>query len=460
MLQLKGILRKPTKTLSGVTPLAVMIPPRKCNHGTCVYCPSLDAPQSYTPQSPAVLRARQLNYDPYEQVKSRLSAFQAMNHPTDKIELIIMGGTFLSFPVDFQFNFVKRCYEALNGKKAKSLAEAKKINEKTKHRCIALCIETRPDICSDEEIKRMLEFGATRVELGVQAIDDKIYKKINRGHTVKDVIDATKRLKDAGFKVGYHIMPGLPGSDHKKDLQMFKKLFSDNNFKPDQIKLYPCQVIKGSELEKWHAKGKYEPYSEEEIVDLLIKMKDIVPEYCRIMRIMREIPVEYLVSGTKHIDLRKTLQKEMLIHHKKCDCIRCREVGFVERDIKKEVDKNLELDCQVFDASGGKEIFLQFVNKDNVIFALMRLRILKDGVMFVRELHTFGNQIKLDEKSSGKKSEVQHKGLGMQLMKEAEKIAKKEKCPKIKVISGVGVREYYKRLGYSLKGEYMIKDLK
>jgi elongator complex protein 3 len=447
-------IKKPTKTISGVTPLAVMLPPKKCEHGICLYCPSLDAPQSYTPKSPAVLRAASLKYNPYEQVKARLNSFKAMNHPTDKIELIIMGGTFLSFPEKFQYNFIKKCYDALNGKNSKNLAEAKKLNEKTPHRCVALCIETRPDICSDSDIRKMLEFGATRVELGVQAIDDEIYKKINRGHTVKDVVDATARLRDAGFKVGYHIMPGLPGSNHKKDLEMFKKLFSDSKFRPDQIKIYPCQVIKGSELEKWHAQGKYEPYSEEEIVDLLIKMKEVVPEYCRIMRVMREIPPSYLVAGTKHIDLRKTLKSEMEKHDKECRCIRCREIGFVERDGKVKINWNLHLHKIDYEASGGKEIFMQFVNPLHIIFALCRLRI-KGNTAMLRELHTFGKQIKLKEHSD----EIQHHGLGKKLMAEAESIAKQHGCRMIKVLSGVGVREYYRKLGYKLDGFYMSKSL-
>src|SRR3989338_908292 len=197
--------RKPTKTISGVTPVAVMLPPRKCAHGTCLYCPTLDAPQSYTPKSPAVMRAMALDYDAYKQTKARLEAFKIMNHPTDKIELIIMGGTFLSYPVKFQYKFIKDCYDALNSKKSKDLKEAKKLNEKAGHRCVALCIETRPDVCSEKDIRRILEFGCTRVELGVQAIDDGIYKKINRGHTVADVIQATKLLKDCNFKVFYHM---------------------------------------------------------------------------------------------------------------------------------------------------------------------------------------------------------------------------------------------------------------
>ena len=448
------IFRKPTKTISGVTPLAVMLPPRKCSHGTCSYCPSLNAPQSYTPDSPAVLRARQLNYNPYEQVISRLDSFRAMGHPTDKIELIIMGGTFLSYPLKFQYEFIKRCYDALNEKPSKNLEQAKIINEKAKHRCVALCIETRPDICSEKEIKRMLEFGATRVELGVQIIDDEIYRKINRKHSVKDVINATKRLKDAGFKVGYHILPGLPGSNLKHDLELFKKLFSDSDYRPDQIKIYPCQVLPGSELAKWYKEGKYKPYSLNELIELLLKLKLLTPHYCRIMRIMREIPPKYLVAGTIRIDLRKVLKEELKKQNKKCVCIRCREIGIFLRDNPKvKVDNHLTLNQFTYSASGSKEIFIEVVNKDNIIFGLIRLRKI-NKTLFVRELHVYGAQTEI-----GKKGNIQHKGLGTSLMKEAEKIAKSEKCPEIKVISGVGVRQYYKKLGYRLKDNYMIKNI-
>jgi len=454
--------RKPTKTISGVTPLAVMLPPRKCVHGTCVYCPTLDAPQSYTPQSPAVLRAASFNYNPFAQVISRLNAFRMMKHPTDKIELIIMGGTFLSFPKKFQYDFVKNCYDAMNSRIAKSLDEAKKLNEKAKHRCIALCIETRPDICGIKEIKRMLEFGATRCELGVQAIDDRIYRKIKRGHKVSDVIKATQLLKDAGFKVGYHMMPGLPGSNPKKDLEMFKKIFENENFRPDHIKIYPTQVIKGSELEKLFGKGKYSPYGERKLIDLIIKMKTIVPEYCRIMRIMREIPPSYLIAGTIHIDLRKVIKKKMMVEGKKCNCIRCREIGFIQRDSNNEIDRELRLKRIEYEASKGKEIFLQIVNKDDVIFGLCRLRIpskpfvpeINKKTMIIRELHVFGPQVKI-----GKRGKIQHKGLGTWLMDEAEEIAKQMKMKKVAVISGIGVREYFRKLGYKLEGNYMLKEI-
>ena len=464
------MIKKPTKTISGVAPLAVMLPPRKCSHGTCVYCPSLDAPQSYTPDSPAVLRARSLKYNPYDQVINRLDSFRYMNHPTDKIELIIMGGTFLSYPLSFQYDFVKNCYDALNissqaqrigseQKKSKTLDEAKTLNENAKHRCVALCIETRPDICGEKEIKRMLEFGATRCEIGVQIIDDKIYKKINRCHSIKDVIEATKRLKDAGFKVGYHIMPGLPGSNPKNDMKLFRKLFSCGDFKPDQIKVYPCQVLPGSELAEWYKNGKYEPYSLEELIKILTEMKLLVPHYCRIMRIMREIPPKYMIAGTKRIDLRKVLDERLKKSGKSCKCIRCREIGIFLRDNpKSKIDSNLMLKKYQYSASQGKEFFLEIVNKDNIIFGLCRLRINKDKAAFIRELHVYGQSLSLGKKPSGKK-EIQHSGLGSQLMQEAAKIAKQEKCKIINVISGVGVREYYRRLGYSLDGFYMAKSL-
>ena len=308
-----GEIRKPTKTLAGVTPIAVMCKPKKCKHGTCLYCPSLDVPQSYTPKSPPVLRALRLKYSSYEQVKSRLNAFTVMNHPTDKIEMIVMGGDFLEYPPKYQEEFIKGIYDALNNKKSKTLEQAKKLNEKTKHRCIALAIETRPDSITQKNIEKMLRWGATRVELGVQCLNDEIYKFVNRGHTVKDVIDATKKLKQAGFKIGYHMMLALPKSNPKKDLKMFKELFKNQDFKPDQLKIYPCQVLKGAGLYKLHKKGLYHPYSKEDTQSIVIKIMKIIPNYCRVMRIMREIPPEYLIAGTHRIDLRKDVDNELQV---------------------------------------------------------------------------------------------------------------------------------------------------
>ena len=371
---LKGEIRKPTKTVSGITPVAVMLPPRKCKHGMCIYCPSLDVPQSYTPKSPVVLRASAVKYNPYKQVIDRIKAFQVMNHSTDKIELIIMGGTFLEYPAKFQNEFIKGCYDAMNRKKSSTLEKAKKLNEKSKHRCVALCIETRPDRCTVKDIKKVISWGATRVELGVQIPDDKIYKTVKRGHTIKDVISATERLKNAGFKIGYHIMPGLPGSSMKKDLMLFKKLFSDQRFRPDQLKIYPCQVIAGAELEKLFGSGKYKPYSKEQTEKILIQMLKLVPRYCRIMRVMREIPPEYIIAGTHKIDLRGKIEEEFRKNKIKLKEIRYREIGFAIRD-KKDFNKNLKLKITKYPASGGEEYFLEAVNKDDTLFGLLRLRI-------------------------------------------------------------------------------------
>jgi len=455
----QNVQKKPTRTISGVAPLAVMIPPRKCDHGACLYCPSFgNSPQSYTPESPAVLRALQFQFDPKKQVEARLSSLNSMHHPTDKIELIIMGGTFLAFSREFQFDFVKKCYDAMNGRDSKNLEEAKKINETSQHRCVALCIETRPDFCSDTQIKDMLEWGTTRVEIGVQIIDDKIYKNINRGHTVKDVVEATTRLKRAGFKLGYHIMPGLPGSNPKKDLAVYKKIFSDSKFKPDQVKIYPCQVLKNSGLEKMYYNRKFLPYGEKIVSELIVKMMKVTPRYVRVMRIMREIPKNYLIAGVVKLDLRKDVEDKIRAEKIKVNEIRFREIGFAVRDLRK-VNHDLKIKKTFYSASGGKEIFIECVNKDDLLFGLLRLRLEKKKKVpsLVRELHVYGPALNLGEEGVIS----QHRGIGKQLMAEAEKIAKEAGYKQIRVISGVGVREYYKSLGYELdeNGVYMIKGL-
>jgi len=460
----KNEIRKPSKTLAGVTPIAVMTYPKKCKHGTCLYCPSLNVPQSYTPKSPPVLRAEMLKYNAEKQVESRLTAFQVMHHPTDKIELIVMGGNFLDYPKDYKIRFIKQCYDALNKKKSKTLNEAKKINEKAKHRCVALCIESRPDTIARNKnsIQELLNYGCTRVELGVQCLDDEIYKKVNRGHSIKEVVEATKMLKEAGFKVGYHMMLGLPFSNEKKDMKMFKLLFEDERFKPDQLKIYPCQVIKGAKLEELYKKKKYKPYSENKIKELIIKILQLIPNYCRVMRIMREIPPEFLVSGTHRIDLRKDIESEIEKRKisKKIKEIRFREIGFAYRDKlpKEKIAQQLRLKVTKYKASEGKEYFLEIINKNNILFGLARLRINSNKTAIIRELHVYGKSLNIGEKSKSKIT--QHRGLGIKLMQEAEKIAKKENCKQIEVISGVGVREYYKRkLGYVLKNNYMSKNM-
>lgn len=492
-LPLSNEIRKPSKTLAGVTPIAVMVKPRKCKHGTCLYYPSLSVPQSYTPKSPPVLRALRLNYDPYLQVESRLKAFTLMNHPTDKIEIIIMGGNFLDYPLSYQDRFVKGIYDALNSRKSKNLLSAIKLNEKAKHRCVALCIESRPDtILKKDVVNRILKFGCTRVELGVQCLDDLIYKFVNRGHGVKEVILATKLLRNNGFKIGYHMMLGLPGSNPAKDYKMFVKLFNDDNFKPDQLKIYPCQVITGAKLEELYKKGLYKPYTQKQIEELLEKIMLIIPNYCRIMRIMREIPPEYLTAGVLRIDLRRDFDSALKSSKlsKKINEIRFREIGFAIRDsLSKRIDSKIKMKITKYSASSGDEYFLEFINKDNILFGLLRLRILcppnsrthsvnkkfrlvnslttpdqPPGVSFglsaiIREVHVYGQSLSIGEKA---KFLGQHSGLGKKLILKAEEICKENKVELLKVISGVGVRAYYRKLGYRLDkdGIYMIKKLK
>ena len=277
-------MRKFARTISGVTPLAVMTLPMSCP-GQCLYCPTYsNAPKSYTPESPAVLRAKKCDYDAKKQVDLRLRILSEMGHPTDKVELIVMGGTFLAYPTDYQYQFIKDCYDGLNGEESATLAEAKRLNETANHRCNGLCIETRPDWCGQEEIDRMLEFGTTRVELGVQTLDDEIYRLVRRGHKVADVVEATRQLREHGFKVYYHWMPGLPGATPEEDLKLSRRLFADDSFKPDGLKLYPTMVIEGTELEQWYREGRYQPYDIKTMIDLTVGIKTIVPRYVRISR--------------------------------------------------------------------------------------------------------------------------------------------------------------------------------
>jgi len=459
----ENVVKKPVRTISGVTPLTVVLKPRKCNHGTCIYCPGGDyVPQSYTNKSPAIMRALALQFDPYAQVKNRLYVLNKMGHPTDKIELIILGGTFLEYPINYQYEFIKKCYDALNDKDSPDLKTAKEINETTEHRCIGMCIENRPDNCSPEEIERMLEFGTTRVEIGVQIPDDEIYKKTNRGHTVQDVIEATKALKNAGFKLGYHIMPGLPYSNYAKDIEMFKKIFQSPLFRPDQLKIYPCQVIEDSPLAKTHKIIGFKPYDEKQTREILIKMMRMIPKYCRVMRMMREFPKEKLIEGVEKLDLRKDIEYDFRKSKENLKEIRMREVGFNQ----KKINLDTKLKIIEYEASDGKEFFLEFVNKEDILFGLLRLRLYNDASQkrgdsifnkaLVRELHVYGHSVKIGEKEE---HATQHTGLGKALLSKAEEITRKHNISKLSIISGIGVREYYKKLGYNLRGFYMVKEI-
>jgi len=459
-------MRKFARTISGVTPVAVMTRPMKCP-GQCLYCPGYsDTPQSYTPESPAVLRAKRCDYAAHQQVRLRLRILSEMGHPTDKIELIIMGGTFLAQAEDYQYQFIKDCYDALNGAESATLGEAKQLNETAEHRCTGLCIETRPDWCGQEEIERMLEFGATRVELGVQTLDDDIYRLVRRGHKVADVVNATALLREHGFKVYYHWMPGLPGATPETDLELSRRLFADDRFKPDGLKLYPTMVVAGTELERWYQQGRYQPYDFNTMLNLIVSIKSIVPGYVRISRVLRDIPSQFITAGCKD-SLRDVVKQQMKQEGVECKCIRCREYGHRARGGWEIGEPHLvRMD---YEAAGGREIFLSFEDERGTLFGLLRLRIqsrpilalgqeLDGKLALIRELHVFGPEVPLSEQHP---DAAQHKGLGKALLQEAERIADNEfQAKQMVVLSGTGAKGYYRtESDYSSHGDYMVKSL-
>ncbi|MFA5318050.1 MAG: tRNA uridine(34) 5-carboxymethylaminomethyl modification radical SAM/GNAT enzyme Elp3 [Patescibacteria group bacterium] len=485
--QLSQLLKvRAVRTLSGVAPVTVLTKYHPCP-GKCVYCPHEPGmPKSYLSNEPAAQRAKALKFDPYKQVQYRLRALIANGHQPKKIELLVLGGTWSAYPKKYQNWFIKRCFDGANefssvilneakrneeSKSSRTLAEAQKRNEKAKYKIIGITLETRPDWITEKEIKRLRELGCTRVQLGAQILDDKILKLIKRGHTVADLARATKLLKDACFKIDYHIMPNLPGSTPAKDVKTVEQIFSDERFKPDQIKIYPTIVNEHAPLYQWYKQGKYKPYSYAKLVDLMIKLKTTVPYYCRINRLIRDVPAESIVAGNKITNLRQLLARPVA-DLGGCKCIRCREVRNQKSKIK-NLKSEIKLVIDKYPASGGTEYFISFESpKRDILYAFIRLRIprkdatnrvstetifpeLKNAGL-IRELHTYGALQAVGTKSQG----IQHKGLGKKLMAEAEKIIKKNKLQKTAVISGVGVRGYYRKLGYKLEGTYMIKRLK
>lgn len=448
---LKLIRKRGVRSLSGIASVTAITKEFPCP-GRCIYCPNEEGmPKSYLSNEPACMRAILNDFDAYKQVENRLIGLERTGHSTDKIEVIVSGGSFTSYPRRYQTNFTLGIFNALNGRKVRSLKDAQKINETAKHRCIGLSFETRPDGINEGNLKYLRELGCTKIELGVQTLDDEIYKKNNRGHTVAQVREAFRLCKDAGFKINAHMMPNLYGSNLKKDYEMFVKLFSDPDFRPDWLKIYPCLVLSGTVLEKLWKKGEYRSYTDKELISLLEKMKAVVPEYVRITRLYRDIPAESILSGSKISNLRQYLNVN-------CRCIRCREVKGSKVDLK-----DIKLNVITYDASLGKEFFLSFDDmRNDKICALLRLRFpssyfiseLKDAAI-IREIHTYGLQIPIDTKSSS----AQHLGFGKKMVKRAEEIAKKSGYKKIAVISGIGVRLYYRKLGYRLCGTYMVKSL-
>ena len=466
--------RKSTRTISGVTVVAVMTQPYPCPQPEpCVYCPGgppFGVPQSYTGFEPAAMRGLQNSFDPYLQVKSRMEQLRAIGHKVDKVELIIMGGTFPATPTHYQTWFVKRCLEAITGVETESLEEAKRNAEISRVRNVGITVETRPDWAKQEHLDQMLKMGVTRVELGVQNPDDEIYRLVGRKHTVKDVFEATRLLKDAGMKIVYHLMPGLPGSSLQKDLEAFRQIFENPDFRPDMVKIYPCLVLKGTKAYEWFLQGAYKPYTTEEAAELIVELKRILPLWVRIMRVQRDIPAPLIVAGVNRSNLRQLVQQRLREKGLRCRCIRCREVGHrvMAGGVKPNL-QNIKTLTACYKASEGQEIFISVEDVENdVLIGYLRLRIpskkahrpevTAEPCSIVRELHVYGPLVPVGKHSA---KAWQHKGYGSILLAEAERVTSQE-CgfKKILVISALGTKQYYKRFGYTYDGVYMAKILK
>ena len=470
--------RKPTRSISGIANIAIMARPAPCGGG-CTYCPKgKNAPQSYTGKEPATRRAIRNNYDPFDQSLDRLEQYENNGHSIDKSKLIIMGGTFPFQNPDYQKEFIKRAFDGFNNYPEKdkipdtsefdgsdSLEEAKKINETAEVRNVGITFETRPDIAETKHIDRILEMGGTRVEMGVQTIFEETHERTNRGHGMEPVIEATKRLKNAGFKVAYHLMLGLPGEDYEKDIEKFKEVFSNEDYQPDEIKIYPCEVIQGTELYRQYEEGDFDPITDEEAKKRLKKaQKDVIPPHVRVKRVMRDIPSTEVDAGPQLTNMRQMALQELRDEGERCRCIRCREVGHVKRthDLEPQ-EESIELVERSYEASGGEEYFISFEDTENdIILGFTRLRApeesfrpeISDDTVIVRQLKVLGTATDI-----GGEGDVQHKGLGTELMEKAEEKAKELGRGKVTVISAVGTREYYRKFGYELDGPYMSKEL-
>ncbi len=492
--QLEPLLqRKPVRTASGVSPIAIMTSPERCPHGKCLYCPGgpdseFSSSQSYTGHEPAAARGKQNDYDPYGQVTLRLEQLREIGHPVDKAELILMGGTMTARSHDYQEWFVKRALEAMNDydpsgepspAQDKSFAqdpeevEFKYIedviaeNETGDVRNIATTFETKPDWCDPEQINRMLDLGGTKVEVGVQTTFERINREMHRGHGTQDSIDANRRLRDSGFKVGFHMMPGQPGMSKEMCLEDFRRIFDHPDWRPDFLKIYPTLVVEGTAIYDWWHKDEYDPLNNEEAAELVAEIKDMIPRYTRLQRVQRDIPADFIEGGVWKSNLRQLARQKMDEHGWNCDCIRCREVGMND-----ETPEHIELDVHTYEVAGGTEHFISFEDfEQNLLIGFCRLRFPNDPVRrelesaaVVRELHVYGSQVGVGDQPArddgGEVAQHQHQGYGQQLLAEAERLATEAGYSKLAVLSGIGVREYYRnKLNFVQDGPYVSKQL-
>jgi len=463
---LARIRMKPMRTLSGVTTVTVLTKAHPCP-GECIFCPTeAKMPKSYLPDEPGARRAVQHGFDPYEQVSSRLQALEAVGHPTNKSELLILGGTWDAYPREYQEGFIQRCFDAMNGRESASLEEAQRINESCSHRNVGLVVETRPDQITPDQLAWLRSLGVTKVQMGAQSLDDRILALNRRGHTVADTLRATALLRAGGFKIVLHWMPNLLGATPESDLQDFARLWNTaeqgTGFCPDEIKIYPTQLLKTAELFNYWERGEYKPYSEEELIQLVADVKALTPRYCRINRVIRDIPSYNVVEGSRRSSLRQDAQAELAHRGQHCQCIRCREV----RGQSVDVDQ-LKFDDLVYLASGSEEHFFSFVTPDDRLAGYLRLSFPNDGTpltispdlenaAIIREVHVYGQALAVGTIQAGV---AQHSGLGTRLIEQAEMLARSHGFHNLAVISAIGTREYYAGRGFKLSTLYMIKPI-
>lgn len=455
----EALSRKPTRTISGVAPVSVLTPPHPCR-GQCLYCPTVpNAPKSYLPDEPGVQRAIRFRYDPFAQTAGRLQALENIGHPTDKVELLILGGTWSDYPADYQEWFVRRCLDALNDQESPTLAQAQALNETAPHRNVGLVVETRPDCITTNEVRWLRYLGVTKVQLGVQSLDDEILSLNRRGHTVAATRAAVRQLRLAGFKIVLHWMPNLYGSTPERDLEDFRRLWDDPALRPDELKIYPCLLIEGTGLYDLWREGKYRPYDEETLIRLLVACKTLIPPYVRLNRLMRDIPAPNIVAGVTRSNLREAVREAMVRQGLRCQCIRCREVR------GRPVDPaSLTVTVTTYETDATVEHFLAGETRDGYLAGFLRLSFPQvepemeelRGSAVVRELHVYGPALELGRRRDGW---AQHIGLGTRLLERAAEMARRAGYRHLAVIAAVGTRPYYRTRGFHLEGTYMIRPL-
>ncbi len=480
---LARIRMKPVRTLSGVTTVTVLTKAAPCP-GECIFCPTeSQMPKSYLADEPGAARAFQNRFDPYDQVNSRIREYEAVGHPNDKIELLVLGGSWSCYPRAYQEWFIRRCFHAMNADLLPpgseppdasepaanaappgNLTELKKahtLNESAHHRNVGLVVETRPDDIDRDELVWLRSLGVTKLQMGAQSLDDRVLALNKRWHTAADTLRAVTLLRAAGFKIVLHWMPNLLGATPESDREDFARLWTDG-YTPDELKIYPTQLLESAELYRYWQRGEYTPYTTSELVSLIADIKPLIPEYCRVNRVIRDIPSFHVVEGNRRTSLRQDVHREMQQRGTACRCIRCREVKghTVEAD-------SLVFSDLVYTPAASDEHFLSFTTLEDRIAGYLRLSFPQPGApnlaipelenaAIIREVHVYGQSLPVGTERDGA---AQHAGLGTKLLEHAERITREKGFYRLAVIAAVGTRGYYHKRGYNQQELYMVKEI-